>query len=180
MSYKEICDSVKAIIKKYQENDPIRLCRYMDIVLLSKPLGTGENSIKGFFFEQSRIKSIIYNNDMSDIFQRIVIAHELGHAVLHSNKGVRTFHDVTVFNQSSILEKEANLFAAELLLDDEEVIDILNDDYTFFEAASMLYVPIELLDFKFRIMKWKGYKIMESPIFSDSNFLKDINPGYIY
>ena len=72
------------------------------------------------------------------------------------------------------MEKDANLFAAEFLLDDDDVLNALNADNTFFSAAAQLYVPIELLDFKFRVMKWKGYKLVEPPIMSRSNFLRDI------
>ena len=73
------------------------------------------------------------------------------------------------------MEKDANLFAAELLLDDQKVLDILNQDTTFFAAASSLMVPPELLDFKFRVMKWKGYKLTEPPITTRSNFLLDMD-----
>lgn len=72
------------------------------------------------------------------------------------------------------MEKEANLFAAELLLDDQKVLDALNGDTTFFSAAAALYIPAELLDFKFRVMKWKGYKLIEPPINARNNFLKDM------
>ena len=30
----------------------------------------------------------------------------------------------------------------------------------------------EILDFKFRTMKWKGYKIREAPLLSPGNWLK--------
>ena len=50
-------------------------------------------------------------------------------------------------------EYEANVFASELLLTDEAVLEVLNDDMFFFQAAKALYVPSELLDFKFRILK---------------------------
>jgi len=73
------------------------------------------------------------------------------------------------------MEKDANLFAAELLLDDQKVLEILNQDSSFFAAASSLMVPPELLDFKFRVMKWKGYKLIEPPINARSNFLLDID-----
>ena len=72
------------------------------------------------------------------------------------------------------MEKDANLFAAEYLLDDGDVLDILNGDVTFFSAAASLCVPMELLDFKFRVMKWKGYKLTEPPISARSNFLRNI------
>ena len=73
-----------------------------------------------------------------------------------------------------MMEKDANLFAAELLLEDEDVLEMMNSDTTFFAAAAALNVPMELLDFKFRIMKWKGYMMMQAPIESRSNFLKNI------
>ena len=33
----------------------------------------------------------------------------------------------------------------------------------------------ELLDFKFRVMKRKGYKLIDPPILSNSNFLKNVD-----
>jgi len=42
------------------------------------------------------------------------------------------------------MEYEANLFAAELLLEDESVLKLLNE-YTFFETESMLNLPAALL-----------------------------------
>ena len=84
------------------------------------------------------------------------------------------YYEVGLFDESSRQEKDANLFAAELLLDDDEVLQTLNEDNTFFSAAASLEIPMELLDFKFRVMKWKGYKLVEPPIIARSNFLKDL------
>jgi Zn-dependent peptidase ImmA (M78 family) len=83
-----------------------------------------------------------------------------------------------MFDESSRFEKEANLFAAEYLLNDEKVLATLNGDNTFFSAAAALNVPMELLDFKFRVMKWKGYKLVEPPITARSNFLRDVEVPY--
>ena len=172
MSYAEVCDAVELLQKKYCESDPFRLCTAMDIKLLLQPLGTAPDAIKGFFLESKRIRTITVNCDLPIVIQKIIVAHELGHAVLHRKSGVRAFHDIGLYDESTITEKEANLFAAEYLLKDEEVLDVLNRDTTFFSAAAKLYVPVELLDFKFRIMKWKGYKIREAPLLSPGNWLK--------
>jgi Zn-dependent peptidase ImmA (M78 family) len=174
LSYSEICAAVEKIRRKYDEDDPVRLCHLMDIKLLYESFGRDEDAIKGFFVECKRIKTITVNSDLPDVIQSIIVAHELGHAVLHNKLGIHAFHDIGLFDESSILEKDANLFAAEYLLQDEDVLAALNDDSTFFAAASKLYVPIELLDFKFRVLKWKGYKIMEPPITARSNFLRDM------
>lgn len=174
MSYAEICEAVETIQKKYRESDPFRLCSAMGIKLIFQSLGNDPDAIKGFFLESKRIRTITVNCDLPVVIQRIIVSHELGHAVLHRKSGVKAFHDMGLFDESSVTEKEANLFAAEYLLNDEEVLDTLNRDTTFFSAAAMLRVPAELLDFKFRVLKWKGYKLIEPPISARSNFLANM------
>lgn len=174
MTYKDICKEVKKIQRRYRESDPFRLCEAMGIIVRFESLGVNKTAIKGFFLVSNRIRTITINSDLPQTIQRIIIAHELGHAVLHKNTGVCSFHEVELFDSSSFMEKEANLFAAEFLLNDSDVMECLNADNTFFSAAAQLSVPMELIDFKFRIMKWKGYKLMEPPINSNSNFLKDM------
>lgn len=174
MNYGDICKAVKKINNKYCEPDPFRLCDDMGIELILSSLGTEDDAVKGFFFESCRIKTITINSDLPDIIQRIIVTHELGHAVLHRKGGIRYFHDAGLFDTSSIMENEANLFTAEYLLDDDDVMESLLDGYSFFETASGLYVPVELLDYKVRLMRWKGYEISNMPIDTRSNFLRDM------
>lgn len=174
MTYAEISEAVEKLIKKYDETDPFRLCRAMGIKLIYQAMGKHPEAVKGFFLESKRIRTITVNSDLPEVIQRIIVAHELCHATSHRKSGIHAFHEVAMFDQTSVLEKDANLFAAELLLDDQEVLEALNRDTTFFSAAAALYVPAELLDFKFRVMKWKGYKIIEPPISARSNFLRDM------
>ena len=143
----------------------------MGIKLLRVPMGKNVESCKGFYVTHSRVRTVAINSDLSSEFQKIICSHELGHAVLHKNiAGVKQFHDFGLFDSASTFEYEANIFAAELLLDDKDVIEKLNDDLSFFQAAGELYVPAEILDFKFRTMKWKGYKIAP-PLLSASTWL---------
>ena len=174
MSYAQICMAVKNIQKEYEENNPFHLCRDMNILLRQVNLGTEPDAIKGFFLKNKNIQSITVNSDLPESIQQIIIAHELGHCILHSHPGVQAFHDIALFDECSILEKEANLFAAELLLNDQDVYEVLNQDTTFFTTARTFCVPAELLDFKFRIMKWKGYKLTEPPISAQNNFLSKL------
>ena len=174
MTYSDICQSVAKLKTKFDETDPFRLCRAMGITILLQPMGSHDTAIKGFFTECKRIKTITVNSDLPEIIQKIIVAHELGHAMLHRTSSVQAFHEVVMYDSSSIKEKEANLFAAELLLEDGEVLDALNQDVTFFSAAAQLRVPMEMLDFKFRLLKWKGYKMLESPIQVNSNFMRNM------
>jgi len=174
LTYAAICDSVAKLKKSYEESDPFRLCQALGIHLIRQHLGKEPTAMKGFFLENKRIRTITVNDDLPLVIQRIIVAHEIGHAVLHRNRGVFAFHDITMYDSNTICEKEANLFAAELLLNDNTVLEALNRDSTFFSAAAELMVPAELLDFKFRLLKWKGYMMVETPFSVRSNFLKDL------
>ena len=173
MTYELICNAVDKLYSKYDEPDPFRLCNDMGIHLIFSSLGTDDDSIKGFYFESNRIKTITVNEDLPEVFQRIIVAHEIGHSVLHGSRGHRHFQEFSMLNDSSIMEREANLFAAEYLLDDDDVYDRLQECYSFFDIARAFYVPYELLEFKLNIMQNKGYEIYNIPDYAHSDFLKD-------
>lgn len=172
MTHDDICKAVKKITDTYGERNPFRLCEDLDIILLFQALGTENNSVKGFYFESHRIKTITVNSDLSEELQRIITAHELGHAVLHRTEKVHSFNELWLFDEAEVMEREANLFAAELLVDDKELLEILREGSTFFEAAARLMVPIEILEFKLRLIRSKGYDIREAPMRAKSKFLK--------
>jgi len=172
-----IASVVEQLIEKHDTRDPYELCRAMRIKVRYKDC---ENLLKAYFVIVSRIKSIVINNRIHSAVQRILLAHELGHAVLHKELALlRGFQEFELFDANDPTEYEANLFAAELLIADAELLALLNDDdKSFFSVARELSIPAELLDFKFRVMKRKGYRI-EAPYISQSDFLKnDIHGCY--
>ena len=175
MRYDAVCDAVAAVRKRTDSVDPFTLCRELKILLLARPLGKEPDAIKGFYYMNRRIKTITVNSDLPEVIQRIIIAHEIGHAELHASRGINEFHDVGMFDESSAMEKEANLFAAEFQLNDSDVFEAMNSDTTFSGAAAILGVPMEVLDFKFRMMKWKGYKLIDPPIYTQGNYLRNFD-----
>ncbi len=176
MSY--ISDAVEKLVKKYDTRDPFQLCKSLHIAIRYKNL---DKYMKAYFFYQSRIKSIVLNNNVADTLHRILCAHELGHAILHCKLAMmNSFQEIELFDATQPAEYEANLFAAELLIPDSELLELLNDDSkSFFGVARELFVPAELLDFKFRVLKNKGYRI-EPPLLSQSDFLKEDFGEYFY
>lgn len=174
MSIALISKQVKQLQQKYGEADPYRLCQALGISLLYSPMGSSPKDCKGFYLYHSRKQVIVLNDDLPCEIQRIILAHELGHSILHRKaSGLQSFHDFVLFDETTLYEYEANIFAADLLLEDSRVLSLLNDDLSFFQAASQLSVPPELLDFKFRILKRKGYQVVDPPFVSPSNFLKN-------
>ena len=167
---------VNMITTKFNTRDPFEICKCMDIHIHYKDLG---NNLKAYYFCQSRIKNIIINCRSGIIVRRILCAHELGHAVLHGKlAAMRGFQEMELFDTLVPIEYEANLFAAELIIPDDIILELLNDqDKSFFSIAKELFVPSELLDFKFLVLKHKGLKI-ETPYTPKSNFLKNDMPNF--
>ena len=178
-SYAHVCKTVQVLKDTHaaaiQCRDMNILCRSLGILLNPQPMGPDGNSIKGFFLISKRMPVITYNCDLPKVVQSFIIAHEIGHAILHRHLKIKCFRDVNAFDESDPCEKEANLFAAELLMEDADVLEKMNEDSTFFGAAAGMNVPAELLDFKFRLMKWKGYKMVEPPICAANSFLKHLD-----
>lgn len=176
MTLEYISGEVKRVREKYDETDPVRLCRAMGILLLNEPMGEDPNACKGFYLCQSRVQVITVNSSLPQELGRIILMHEIGHSVLHRRaSGIRAFHDFRLFDETSVYEYEANIFAADFLMEDDTVLALLNGDTSFFGAADILGVPPELLDFKFRVLKRKGYKVADPPILSRGDFLKKIH-----
>ena len=91
--------------------------------------------------------------------------------------GCPGMRQIEIFEAAGAQEYEANIFAAELLIEDSALLELLNDeDKSFFSIARELYVPAALLDFKFRVIKHKGYRV-EPPYIANGDFLKDDMDG---
>ena len=166
-----ISKTANDLAHKYQTRDPYEICGALGIRIRLKDLGT---DIKAYYFYQSRIRNIVLNLRVSESARRILAAHELGHDRLHKEIALlKGFQDLDLFCKAQPVEYEANLFAAELLINDSELLGLLNDrDKSFFDVAAQLGVPAALLDFKFRILKYKGYRI-EPVYMANGDFFKD-------
>lgn len=171
-----IIQAVDRLVTKYGTRDPYDLCDAMHIVLYRKDM---QKKLKGFFFYHSRQKSIVVDSNVNEILEKILVAHELGHAVLHKETAMmRGFQEQEVFEGTAKpMEYEANLFAAELLLEDKEVLDLLKEK-TFFETAGALNVPAAFLDFKLVLLQARGKGFggispAAAPIGTKADFLKE-------
>ena len=104
---------VKNLIFKYATRDPFRLCKLLKIQVKYKELGY----IRGYYTKCLRKKIVVLNENLDELSMRVVLAHELGHAILH-RKEINMMKESFMFPKHSQVEKEANKFAAELLIDE--------------------------------------------------------------
>lgn len=137
---KNIPIRVKNLVRKWGTRNPFKLCEYLGIYVTFKDLG--ENP-KGFYQKIKGKKVIVINENLDEFSQKIVCAHELGHGTMHCSKQVQFSREHTLFPKHSIYEKEANKFAAELLVDE-------NDDEYIYECSIDFKVLEELKDLKYK------------------------------
>ena len=108
--------------RKYGTRNPYKLCKRMKINIVYMDLG----NIKGIYKKVVTNKFIVINENLDEFCQKVVLAHELGHAILHHSKEIQALKDYDLFPRyTNQIEIEANTFAAELLIDD----DFNNDEY---------------------------------------------------
>lgn len=130
---------VRQIIKKHKSNDPFQIAKEKNIIVLFEELG----STLGFYSSYKRIKFIHINNQLEEMIQRFVCAHELGHAVLHPRSNTPFLRANTLFSVEK-LEVEANTFAVELLLPDDVIAQYRDTDLTIYDVAEIHSIPREL------------------------------------
>lgn len=153
-----IADIVDELVSKYGERNPFSLCKAMDIEILPFYF---ESDIKGYTTMHFGITVIVLNGNLKPVMKKIVCAHELAHSLLHKEmvENGKLLSDISVLDMTAKPEVEANLFASELLISDEDILDLLKYDDNYFSIAKELRVPPQLLDFKIRMLQYKGHKL---------------------
>ena len=96
------------------------------------------------------------NNCLSEHEQKIVCAHELGHAILHTKLNILFLESNTHFIKNRY-EIEANTFAAELLINNAVLQKYQN--LTLDQIAAAENLPIDLLKLKLKII-WVFFKLV--------------------
>ncbi|MDA1478049.1 ImmA/IrrE family metallo-endopeptidase [Bacillus changyiensis] len=136
----------ESIIKEYKTNDVYEICANLKIIILEEDLGC----IKGFlqYYEEEN-EYIIHVNKQSK-HPEIIIAHELGHFILHKNLNIFKLEKCSLVFGSK-LENQANIFASEILITDKMLIDELPriNDWTHKQIASFFKVPLFVIEYKF-------------------------------
>lgn len=174
MKIEYICDKVASIKKKHSANPFIAL-ENLDCIVLNQPLGTSSTSVKGFCSKHYGVCAVVINDDLPEIMQKIIAAHELGHVILHMDTpGVNLYNEACILDNTSVTERKANFFAAEYLIEDKDVYDAIQYEYSLSQMAAYVKVPIGLLILKLEIMRWYDDSIKEPDYYTHNDFLYDL------
>lgn len=89
------------------------------------------------------IEVVFIRDDLPYKYEKFILAHELGHALLHTEIAKAAYNSKLI--NKGKLEKQADYFAIKLL--DITIDEIYYGDYTYSQLASELYVTEESLKY---------------------------------
>lgn len=126
--------------KLYQTSDPFELADCLGVLYQF-----GNCKHEGHYMFLKNHRYIFLNNKLEDAELNLVMAHELGHALLDRKTNCYFIRNKTLLLASRI-EKRANLFAAYLLITD----DILHSygEYTREQFCNCTGYPQELIELR--------------------------------
>lgn len=162
----------RRLIRCYRSSDPFELADALNITVLER--GDFKHQ-KGVFKAILNNSFIFINANMSDEMKRLVCAHELGHALLHRSLGKTQsgLMEFELFNITDTTEYEANLFAANLLLDEDAIGSLIQDGYDVVQIARSLGSNVNLLLLKLQQMNDDNH--LRLPDMPNRNFLGTIS-----
>ncbi len=137
---------VDKLIKKYKTNNIYELIKSLDISIFELPFDEEIGMYK--FIKNNKV--IIISEGLQEETKRFILAHELGHAVLHRKENCFYLKHNTLA-KTSIYEIEANKFASELLINDNELKECAGHNFTAEQLACYFKVPVELIEYKFKM-----------------------------
>jgi Zn-dependent peptidase ImmA (M78 family) len=126
--------------------DPIRIAHSKGIAVKSALFSGKHAGIAGFYDPVDH--TIIVNRDEFPLRQTFTIAHELGHAVLHrewaNSEDYKVLWRDSEQNNNDYHEKEANVFAAHLLVP-RSMLDRYYEDLTVSELSQLFAVSVPVI-----------------------------------
>lgn len=138
---RDIEKEIKKLNETYGTLNPYELADAMGVEIHYMELG----STRGLFYHSRRIKQIALSNTLTEWTERFVLAHEIGHLVMHPQHNA-PFLSTTFFSKDRY-EMEANAFALHMLISDDDLKEY--PEYTVDTWATILGVPRELMELRF-------------------------------
>lgn len=171
MTSQYIFDKANAIVKKAGTRNPHKIAQELGVDIY---FSDEFEDLLGMYTVRSKKRAMVINNRMDEYLLKMVVAHELGHDTLHRDEAkIGAMQEFVLFQMKDTKEYEANAFAAHLLIDTEEVLEMAYNGMDIASIASSFSVYINLMLIKFNELTRLGYDL-RMPMDTKGDFLKDI------
>lgn len=139
----DIKKRVNQLVRKFGTRNPLEIAERMGCIIVRYPL----DGVRGFYHYFQRNHIIYVDDRLPDHIILFVIAHELGHVFLHK-KSNAIFMDTRTHFIKNKYENEANLFAMDLLISDEDIEEHL--EFTTSQFSTLYGYHKSLIELRMR------------------------------
>ncbi len=153
-----IIKKADSIINAHGTRNPSRLAKSLGITVM--PCNFSKQ--KGAYKVILRNRFIFIKQDLDDVMKDIVLLHEIAHDTLHRKTAIDCggFAEYSIFDmQDKQMETEANIFAAHIMLPDDEILEYIRDGLDIDHIAGTMNTDRNLVALKADILIKMGYKL---------------------
>lgn len=156
----EIVRKANHLVKECGTRDPNRIARELGIEVMPCDFKRQKGAYKVIL----RNRFIFIKQDLHPVMSNIVMLHEIGHDILHQSEAIAAggFKEFNIFNMQDIrMEYEANIFASQVALDDDEFLELCEKGYDIQQIARALHSDINLVALKSDTLISQGYRLRQ-------------------
>lgn len=173
--YTRVSSAAKQVLYQYMKDDDISLLDYNFTYFFQYCIQKNQIQVISHHFSNHKIEgltvvdelgtSFSYERDNPEVKQNFTLCHELGHFILQHDGNYFT---ESIDNQENLLEREANIFSAVVLMPDIVLLSKIYYSFdTFHQVQNSLEVSkqalfFRLLDFLREYYPCKDYEIKQA------------------
>lgn len=153
-----IVQKANRLVAQCGTRDPHKIARELGIEVLYYPFKRQRGAYKVIM----RNRFMFVKNDLHPVMENIVMLHELGHDSLHRDEATKIggFEEFNIFDmRDSRMEYEANLFASQIALPDDDFLELAERGYDTQQIARALNSDINLVALKADTLISQGYRL---------------------
>jgi Predicted Zn peptidase len=133
---------VSYYVKKFNTRNPFEIADYLGILYQMGNIGC-----EGCYMFLKNHRYIFLNHHLSEHEISLVMAHELGHAILHKKQNCYFIRNKTLLLNSKT-EIEANKFAIELLIPNEKLLEF--KEFNIEQLSRILGYSVQLVKLRIK------------------------------
>ena len=161
-----IIQKAHSAVRKAGSRNPDQIAQALGIIILERNLG----GTKGFYTIKKRSRFVVLNDQLESGMRDIVLLHEIGHDQLHRSEAQHVGAIDLFQTETGHMEDEANLFAAEISLPDEDILKLIYQERNTNEIAGIMESNVNLVSLKVKDLVRRGH-ILKVPRY-DRRFLE--------
>lgn len=157
-STSEIVRKANQIVRQCGTRDPHKIAEELGIEIMYCPF----TSQKGAYRVIMRNRFMFVKEDLHPVMENIVLLHELGHDSLHRDEATKAggFKEFNIFDiRDSRMEYEANIFATQIALPDDDFLELAEQGYDVQQIASAMHSDVNLVALKADTLISQGYRL---------------------